>query len=90
MLDTQILEKILITNWTSFLDFRKCLDYAGECAFRHGDISNPCRAEKLTISRFEFTKNGFLLWLDYSVDSKEFTTEAILCHDGSFIHIKTI
>jgi hypothetical protein len=90
MLNTQILEKLLVANWTSFLDFRKCLDYAGQCAVEHGGVKNPCRAEKLMVSRFEFTRDGFLLWLEYSIGSDHFTTEVILHHDGSLTHIKTI
>ena len=90
MLNPQELEKILVANWTAFLDFRKCLDFAGECAAKYANVEPPCRADKLTISRFEFTRGGFLIWLDYSIGTIQLTTEVILDCDGTLTHVKTL
>jgi len=81
----QELEKLLLKNWANFLDPRKCLDFVKEQV----DANVPDKIQKLMLSRFELSENGFILWMEFASGSSNYTTEAILKFNGELVHIET-
>jgi len=72
MMDTHKLEALLIAQWTEFLDARLLLKQLGD------HLGEAIR--NLTISRFEMTDKGFLLWFETTAahSKKRTTVEALL------------
>jgi len=94
ILDTNKLETLLIKNWTELFDVRDMLKYTQKIATVHLP-SNKTNKEinNLSISRFESTPQGFILWLTYSVIENETKYKAIseilLDFNGNAEHIRT-
>jgi hypothetical protein len=94
MINIEKLEKILIAKWAEFLDAREILSFAGKIAREHFHSEN-IKVHRMTITRFEFTEDGFILWLDCVVnltDQNEevnMTSEVYLLSNG-LRHIQTI
>jgi hypothetical protein len=59
-LDKNKLETTLISNWTSFINAKEIINF----------ISNHLNVKItfVTISKFELTNLGFILWVDYKND----------------------
>lgn len=91
MLNTEKLEKLLIKNWTEFIDIRLMLDYSKQLATDLG-FTSP-HVNRVTVTRFEFVENGFLVWLEYSIQTGNKNvnacSELLLTHKG-FEHLKSI
>jgi hypothetical protein len=81
------LEKLLIANWTKFLDSRQLLSLATQYA---KPIDSSKKPESLTISRFELTDKGFIIWLDFTINNKNVTSEILLFHSGEVLHLRTL
>ena len=80
IIDTIELEKILIANWTAFLNPREMIKIATEQA-RKNNMNGPING--LTVSRFELNSNGFLVWMEFSANNQQRATiEALLSTDG--------
>jgi hypothetical protein len=90
MINSEKLEKLLLTNWTEILDVRELRNKAKIVAEEFLQVSN-LKIQKFTISRFEFTERGcFCIWLEYSTNTgKSLTTEALLTK-SDFVPVKTI
>ncbi len=56
MLNKEKLEKLLLTQWTEFLDYQKIRSFS--------ESATKQKIQKLSISRFELTEKGFLLWIE--------------------------
>jgi hypothetical protein len=91
MLNTEKLEKLLIKNWTEFIDIRAMLDYAKLLAVDLG-IDSP-QVNRVTLTRFELTENGFLVWIEYSVTTpgkKVNAVSELLLRKNGFSHLKSM
>ena len=94
LLDTNKLETLLIKNWTELFDVRDMLKYTQKIATVHLP-SNKTNKElnNLSISRFESTPQGFILWLTYTIIEKKTKYKAIseilLNFNGEAQHIMT-
>jgi hypothetical protein len=62
-IDTEKLEKLLIANWTAFLQPREILKFVIEQA-KTVNIDSPI--SNLSISRFELNDYGFLVWIEFN------------------------
>jgi len=91
MIDTLKLEKLLLTNWTSFLDRKALISFAEEIAINQLNVLPPCKVHTLTLSRFELIENGFVVWIDFIANNNQIkiTSELNLSNSG-IKHIKSI
>jgi hypothetical protein len=82
MLDILKLEKLLIREWTEFLDSRKLLRFIKRTIEETGQIADDPLG--FSITRFELTNDGFIIWIEghYGKESKKFTIEANLSEDS--------
>lgn len=64
------LEQLLVQNWTRIFDYRQIISI----------ISNEIgeKPNKITLSRFELTTSGTLVWFEYSSQAKSGTLEILL------------
>lgn len=87
------LENLLLKNWANFLDSRELINFTLKCVRDNinslkkiQEESLPERGVQITLSKFELTPNGFLLWIDFTVPNKNSlslgTIEAILTYDN--------
>ena len=91
-------EKTLVKNWTEFLEIREFLSYAQTLAVNHLKLSKNSTVTKLTISRFELSTQGFIVWIEYILSQNNtvvnrdiaITSELVLDFQGNFNHIKSI
>jgi hypothetical protein len=88
MIDKLKLEQILVTNWAKFIDPRQMLSMVS--GFASKAYCKETKVERISLTRFELTKDGFIVWADFQAGNKPGTTEFILSSNGSVRHIKTI
>jgi len=90
-IETEKLEKLLIANWTQFIDARQLFSFVEE-NIKTSMKESMCKVNSLTITRFELSNNGFIIWLDFKANSKSIlgTIEALLSHSGEIYHIRTV
>lgn len=64
------LEQLLVQNWTRIFDYRQIISI----------ISNEIgeKTNKITMSRFELTNSGTLIWFEYESQTKSGTVEILL------------
>lgn len=86
------LEHLLVKSWHEFTDIRKLMEWCQSTARAQG--INPTQCASLTLERFEWTPEGFVLWITYEVNSHDgiqrLTSEALLTDNGELTHIQTI
>lgn len=85
ILNATELEKILIANWTAFLNPREMIKFTTE-ALNKKNINGPITS--LVVTRFEATSAGFLIWIELKT-SIRLTIEALLSLNGEISHIRT-
>ncbi len=96
------LEELLIANWTNFIESNKLMAFVLSCV-RENVRSNfsviaqsvgTKKGVQITISRFQLTKDGFILWIDFNVPYESNiavgTSEMLLSHTGTLNHIRTV
>ena len=88
LINPEQLEKILIQNWTRFIDARNLMKLSVEFAQQTYNIDPNNKVDSLTISRFQYENHCFLVWLEYKIGSEKFTSEIYLSH-SSIKHQKT-
>jgi hypothetical protein len=92
MINYETLEIVLKSKWTSFLDVRKLIAYAQEQADIHLVLPNHT-VNNLSVTRFELTERGFILWLEYNLANNNYQckaiTETVLDFTGKLSHIST-
>lgn len=71
--DADKLEKLLIANWTHFLNSSKLMAYALKMVQENANRLDIISSEKIknkgvriTISRFSYTPEGFLIWIEFN------------------------
>jgi len=69
LINKEKLENLLVAHWTEFINIQELLKYLGH--------PNK-KVQKLTISRFERTNTGFIVWLEFLLDGIETTREILL------------
>jgi len=84
IINTEELEKILVANWTAFLQPREILKFTIEQA-KTVNIDSPIG--NLSISRFELKNYGFLIWIEFSSNQTKGTIEAQITN-GSIYPLK--
>lgn len=92
MINYETLEIVLKSKWTNFLDARELINYAQEQAKIHLVLPNS-KVNNLSVTRFELTERGFILWLEYNLTENnsqcKAITEALLHFNGKLSHIST-
>jgi len=87
VLNQQNMESLLLTHWSEFLDTRKFMGLVGYDA--REITGTESRPQNLTITRFELTETGFILWAEFKISGISFTSEYRLSNTGLH-HVKTI
>lgn len=94
--DADKLEKILVANWTHFLDSSKLMAYVLQKIQENAsslDIISPEKIKnkgvKMTLSRFNLTPHGFIIWVEFNAplapsNYVEGTMELLLDLQGQF------
>lgn len=95
LLDTNKLETLLIKNWTNLFDIRDMLKYVQNITNTHLPSTKTNRQiNNLSISRFELTPQGFIVWLNYTIIENKTKYKAIseilLDFNGENRHIITV
>jgi hypothetical protein len=91
MIDTKKLEKLLIKSWTEFIDIHEMMHYTTKLATELGFVTQ--KVKKVSITRFELVENGFLVWVDYIVVSKNKDvniSSEIFLNSNDIKHLKSI
>jgi hypothetical protein len=89
------LEKILIAKWAEFLDVRAVMDLVEKQAKIHFSVE-ALEVQRITVSRFELSEDGFLVWVESIVNLPDqtekvnMTSEFYLLTSGAFRHMQTI
>ena len=85
-------ETILLRHWTEFIDVRELLSVETQFVKTHLNIDGHIK--QLTISRFELTDHGFIIWIECSLKYLNkfvnITSEIFLHKNGDLEHIKSI
>lgn len=93
ILDPTKLEKLLIKDWTNYINPRELLNLVKNNVTNKYNIIDP-KIQTLTISYCEINQKGITLWINYNIiKSNEVvnaTTEIIVNFDGKIIDTKTI
>jgi len=61
------LEKLLVANWTKFIDRRALMSFVRDCSIQYLQIEPTCQARKISFSRFKLVEKGFLVWIEFEV-----------------------
>lgn len=91
------LEELLVANWAAVLDTSRlmafCLKNVRDTALTVIPETRKIQTS-ITLSRFQTTPQGFILWVEFSVPNEEKiavgTTELILSFDGQLTHVQTL
>ena len=94
------LEELLVSKWAHFVDASRLIACVMACV-RDAHLPHsvedevPTKGVRISISRFEWTQPGFLIWADFSVPVGENqtavgTTELVLAPTGETTHVKTV
>lgn len=94
------LEKLLIANWADFLNSSKIMGYILKIVQENTERfvifpeTKKPKGVSITLSRCEWTCNGFIIWAEFSVPLDknkiaEGTSELCLTCDGSLTHLST-
>jgi hypothetical protein len=89
------LERILIAKWAEFLDVREIMKLVEKQAKVHLSVET-LEVQRVTVSRFELSEDGFLVWVESVVNLPDqtekvnMTSEFYLLTNGIFRHMQTI
>jgi len=87
------LEKILVKNWTEFLEIRKAMEFIKTMASKELKMNDP-KIKKLSVSNCSFTDRGIIFWIESNIinsnSNVNITTEILIRHNKNIEHIKTI
>jgi hypothetical protein len=100
LIQPEQLENLLVAKWANFVDARRLIAFIMACV-RDATLPHcieeevPAKGVQISISRFEWTQPGFLIWADFSIPTGEGevavgTTEFLITPAGITEHIKTI
>jgi hypothetical protein len=91
--DPTNLEKLLIKDWTEYIDIRKLINFLSANVESSLQISNP-KIQTIIVSNCIFNNKGLFVWVDYKIiDSDKLvnaTSEILLKPDSSIELIRTI
>ncbi len=83
MIIRENLEKMLLLNWSNFLDLKKLREFM----ISHVGQQNGLQ---LKFSKFELTTSHFVIWIEFKSTNIIGTTEAKLYFDGTLEHVETV
>jgi hypothetical protein len=86
LLNLDKIENLLLTSWTQFTNYRELLSLCAEFSHEHLDTQGTIHTLKMT--RFELTSKGFIIWVEYSIDNKNITSEFTLSN-SEITHLQT-
>jgi len=93
-LNIDSLEKLLVANWTKFIDRRALINFVRDCLLQYLQKEHSCQALTATFSRFELVENGFLVWIEFKLVHETTpatgTIEALVDWHGQFHHVQTV
>jgi hypothetical protein len=88
------LERILLANWTKFIDVRQLMRETQSLLDEHHLLAPNSTIQQLSISRFELQTNGFLVWLEVTIQQQDqkikMTIEIILSNSGQITYCTSI
>lgn len=94
------LEDLLIAKWACFVDVRRLMafvmSHVRDAQLPHvADDEVAPKGVQITISRFQWKQEGFLVWVDFTIPVERTqiavgTTELLLKQNGEVVHHKTI
>lgn len=100
LIDNTKLEKLLLANWSNFLDQKKLIAYTLTCVrdYKFNQVVKTNKKHstniKVKLSHFQIKNNGFNLWVEYSIPINQNTAigtvELLLSNSGKLSHIQTI
>lgn len=99
MINQEELEKILLANWTKFINPQKFIAFillnARNAEFPIVEAPDTPNKTKVTLSKFYPSKDGFLIWADFSVPRNDGTAlgtcEITFNHvKGELTHLRTV
>ena len=71
ILDIEKLEQFLITNWNQFINLRELRDFIKSSVIQYVGIDPVCNIQKFSVSRFELENDGFLLWIEVTIEQNK-------------------
>lgn len=100
VLNVDKLEQLLLKSWAEILNVRKILAFVMTEARDTNDFmvveedDLPNKSVELTLSRFHLTKDGFLIWADFTVPRPQGfaigTSEFFISFQGNIKPIRTV
>jgi hypothetical protein len=87
------LEKLIVKNWTSFIDPRIMFAHLRELVKIHLLSPEPYSINSIRLTRCESTTSGLLIWIDYIIKSEGSpvnATSEFLLVDDKLNYIKSI
>lgn len=89
LIEKEKLETLLVKNWAEFLNYRELLNSIKEL------IPKKTKLHTISISRFEITSKGFIIWTQVSViDSNhcvnDILFEFLLLNNGDLLELNNI
>lgn len=90
MLDKQKLEKLLLLNWSEFLDIKKLFKIVAEASVSLPNSKTKVNSNQIKLSNLQITKNGFKIWLEFQFDNKIGTLEMLTDFHGNYVILNII
>lgn len=101
LLKAEKLEQLLVSHWTQFLESSKLIAFVNKTiqdnikSFASINCLEIKKSNSITLSRFETTNKGFLIWAEFNVPLAnerlaEGAIEFYLSFDGSIISISNV
>ena len=85
------LESVLLANWTKFIEYRDLLKLLTDIANAH--LGGHFAIQKATFTRFEYTGDKFVVWIEYTVlrgPETFYLTSEFNATSTDFLHIDTV
>ncbi len=86
-------EKLLVKNWTEFLEIRKVIEFLKTMTIKELETTNP-KITTLSVSNCFFSERGIIIWIDYSIQNSNKivnrTSEFLIRNDGKIEYVNSI
>lgn len=87
MLNIENFEKLLLKNWTHFIDYKKLISLIAL------NFSFPTQITQVKLSRFQLYEHGFIIWVEFIIQKDHCnivgTSEFSMNFLGEFTHQTT-
>jgi hypothetical protein len=86
-------EKLLVKNWTKFLEIRKVIEFLKTMTTKELETTSP-KITTISVSNCFFSERGIIVWIDYSIlNSNKVvnrTSEFLIRNDGNIEYLNSI